>query len=463
MRRRHFLKNTTLATLAFWSTLASCSQARSPQIQAAASDGTADVIIVGAGMAGLTAARQLQAAGLEVLVLEGRDRLGGRIWTDRSLGVPMDMGASWIHGPDGENPITPLAKAVGARLFVTDDDSVILYDTEGKAISDRDLVASEGEYEWLLHRVAAYGERQDRDLNLAAAIQRVDANALNNPLLRYHLTSFLEFDAGGPLDQLSTWYWDQDEAFPGTDVLFPDGYDAVIDYLARDLPIYLQQGVEAISYDQSGVTISTNQGEFSADAAVITLPLGVLQAGTVRFDPGLPNGMRQAMGRLKMGMINKVVLTYPRAFWDETLQYFGYTDPDRGKYSYFLNARTFSPAHALMTFGLGNYGLKMESQGDEAIAADVQQTLKRIFGGNIPEPEQVLVSRWTADPWAQGAYSYAAVGSRPADFNALGASVRDVLFFAGEHTIAKYRGTVHGAYLSGERAAKELLKATALS
>jgi len=422
------------------------------------SGGEADVIVVGAGMAGLTAARQLQDAGLAVLVLEGRDRLGGRIWTDRSLGVPMDMGASWIHGPDGNNPITPLARGANAKLFVTDDDSVILYDTEGNAISDRDLVASEEEYEELLERVAAYGERQERDLSVAAAIQRVDPTALNNPLLRYHLTSFLEFDAGGPLEQLSAWYWDQDEAFPGKEVLFPDGYDAVINYLARDLPIYLEQGVETIRYDQSGVTITTNQGEFTANAAVITLPLGVLQAGTVEFDPGLPNGMRQAMGRLKMGMVNKVALTYPRVFWDESLQYWGYTDPDRGKYSYFLNARTFSSAHGLMTFGLGNYGLKMEGQGDEVIAADVQQTLKRIFGGNIPEPEQILVSRWMADPWARGSYSYAAVGSRPADFNALGASVGDVLFFAGEHTIAKYRGTVHGAYLSGERAAKELLK-----
>ncbi|TVQ51479.1 MAG: monoamine oxidase, partial [Spirulina sp. DLM2.Bin59] len=413
---------------------------------------------VGAGMAGLTAARQLQAAGLEVLVLEGRDRLGGRIWTDRSLGVPMDMGASWIHGPDGKNPITPLARGANAKLFVTDDDSVVVYDTAGRRIGDRDLLASEGEYERLLERVAAYGEERERDLDLAAVIQRVNPRALEDPLLRYHLTSFLEFDAGGPLEQLSVWYWDQDEAFPGQDVLFPDGYDGVINFLARDLSIYLGQGVERIDYDASGVTMRTNQGEFSADAAVITLPLGVLQAGTVVFDPVLPDRMRRAMGRLQMGMVNKVVLTYPRTFWDESLQYFGYTDPERGKYSYFLNTRTFSSVHGLMTFGLGSYGLRMEGQGDEAIAADVQGTLKRIFGGNIPEPEGVLVSRWTADPWARGSYSYAAVGSRPADFDGLGGSVGDVLFFAGEHTIAKYRGTVHGAYLSGERAAKQLLK-----
>ncbi|WP_008309935.1 flavin monoamine oxidase family protein [Leptolyngbya sp. PCC 6406] len=463
LRRRRFLKQTGLATIAFWSVLA-CSRQRGtgsrPQFHTATTaGGKADVIVVGAGIAGLGAARQLQDAGVEVLVLEGRDRIGGRIWTDRSLGVPMDMGASWLHGPAGNNPITALANAAGAPRFVTNDDSVIVYNTDGQPISDSALIASERQYEQLLTRIADYSDQQEWDLSLRAALERVAPTALADPLLRYHLTTFLEFDAGGPLDQLSAWYWNQDQAFPGADVLFPDGYDAVVEHLAQDLPLYLQQGVEAIAYDQNGVTITTQQGEFTAKAAVITLPLGVLQAGTVAFEPSLPPRLRGAVDRLKMGMVNKVALTFPTVFWDETLQYFGYTDPEIGRYSYFLNARTFSPAPALITFGLGNYGLTMERQRDGEIVADIQRTLTRIFGSTVPEPDQVLVSRWTADPWARGAYSYAAVGSTPADFDRLGGSVADVLFFAGEHTIAAYRGTVHGAYLSGLRAATNLLAA----
>lgn len=166
--------------------------------------------------------------------------------------------------------------------------------------------------------------------------------------------------------------------------------------------------------------------------------------------------MRRSMANLKMGPVNKVVLQFPRPFWDQTQQYFGYAHPEKGKYSYFLNARTFSDAPMLMTFGLGRAGLALEQQTEEAIASESMSVLRTLFGPNIPEVERLLVSRWTADPLSRGSYSYAAVGATPDDFTTLGRPAHGVLFFAGEHTHPTYRGTVHGAYLSGQRAAAQL-------
>jgi monoamine oxidase len=407
-------------------------------------------------VAGLAAARDLTAQGFEVTVLEGRDRIGGRIWTDRSLGVPMDMGASWIHGPDGDNPITPLARAAGVPTFVTEDDRVVVYRPDGEPVTDGELERAEAQYEQLLDRLARYSESQDRDLSIAAALRAIAPDALDDPLLRYHLTSWLEFDAGGDIEELSAWYWNEDETFPGADVILPGGYDAVVNNLAQGLPIKLNHIVDTITHTDHGVAIATHQGEFTADYAVITLPLGVLQSGTVTITPDLPPPMRRSLAKLQMGHVNKVVLQFPRSFWDETQQYFGYANPEKGKYSYFLNARTFSDAPILMTFGFGRAGLDLENQTEAAIASEVMSVLRTLFGPNIPELERLLVSRWTADPFSRGSYSYAAVGATPDDFTTLGRSVNGVLFFAGEHTHQLYRGTVHGAYLSGQRAAAQV-------
>ena len=457
LQRRRFLKQTGLGAIALYAAVTGCgSQTRSQAAQQQTGQGRS-VIVVGAGMAGLSAARTLTDQGFEVTVLEGRDRLGGRIWTDRSLGVPMDMGAGWIHGPDGDNPITPLARAANASTFVTHDDRVVVYRPDGQIIPDAALERAEAQYQQLLDRLSRYSENQDRDLSIAAALRTIAPAALADPLMVYHLTSWLEFDAGGDIRDLSAWYWNEDEAFPGADVILPGGYDAVVNYLAQGLTIETGQIVEAIAHTETGVTITTNQGDYRADYAVITLPLGVLQGGSVTFEPGLPRAMKRAMESLKMGHVNKVVLQFPRSFWDETQQYFGYAHPDKSQYSYFLNARTFSPANILITFGFGRAGLELEAQQDEAIAAEVMTVLRPLFGPRSPDPDDILVTRWSAVSFSQGSYSYAAVGATPDDFTTLGNIVNNVLFFAGEHTHANYRGTVHGAYLSGQRAAAQVM------
>ncbi len=416
------------------------------------------VIVIGAGIAGLAAARALADAGAEVTVLEARDYVGGRIRTDRSLGFPFDLGAAWIHGPDG-NPITELAAQASARSFMTDDESVMIYDRDGQPVPGAAVVKQEQRYRALLKRLEAGAAQRARDESLAAALQRLAPQALEDPLMRYFLSAYAEFDSGGALERLSAREWQNDEKYPGKDVLMIDGYDAVTNLLAKGLTIKTRTVVKAIAHDVEHVSVTAADGQaYEADAAIVTLPLGVLKKNAVAFDPQLPARKREAIARVDVGIVNKACLVFDEPFWDVETQYFGYQSEVMGKYCYFLNARPFCDVNALATFAFDSYGREFERQDDALIESEIMATLRAMFGADIPNPQKTLVTRWGADVFAYGAYSFASVGVTREDFEALAAPVGERLLFAGEHTSAAYRGTTHGAYLSGRREAARVGK-----
>ena len=193
------------------------------------------VIVVGAGMSGLSAARSARELGANVSVLEARDRVGGRIWTDRSLGIPVDLGASWIHGPM-LNPITRLADKVQADRHRTDFEDALAYGPGGKALPETRLVdASDRTYE--IFEEVAEGAKSGE--TMARAIQRFFPNFLSDPLHRTLVSAIAEFDGGAPLDQLSAIPDEGTDEYWGSDVLFPDGYDGVLAALTPNLDIHL--------------------------------------------------------------------------------------------------------------------------------------------------------------------------------------------------------------------------------
>ncbi|MBQ0961187.1 FAD-dependent oxidoreductase [Ideonella sp. 4Y11] len=426
----------------------------------------APVLVIGAGMAGLIAARRLHDAGVAVTVLEARERIGGRIHTSRLWpDLTVDLGASWIHGTQS-NPLTALAAEVGARLVTTDYDSFASFDARlGRLPTGRG-----SEYLAMQQRVREAiraGYRAPREQGLAASVRRrIGSGALSGAerrLLNHFLVSLADDEYAGDSAELSSWYWDSADSYPGLDAVLPEGYDALVHHLAQGLDIRLGQVVTQIRHDRNGVQVDTLSGRFNGSRVLVTLPLGVLQAGSVRFSPALPAAKREAIARLGMdsGVLSKVVLRFPQVFWDD-VDWLEHVAPAarQGQFHQWLNlARVSGGTPALLGFLGGRYACEAEAGWrDDEIVADAMAALRAMYGAAVPEPTAWQIPRWSRDPFARGAYSFNRLGATPAMRDALAAPVQGRLFFAGEATHRKHFATVHGACLSGWTAAEALLQ-----
>lgn len=421
----------------------------------------ADVIVVGAGAAGLAAAERLRTSGQRVLLLEARDRIGGRVWTSRALpGLALDLGASWIHGVKG-NPLSELARRAAAPTARTDYDSLWRYDADGSELTDRQDAALERRFAALLARVERARQSARPDATLASGFDTALAADPPDPreqrLLAYMQVSAIEHEYAADTAELSLQHWDAGEELAGGDVLFPQGYDQVLAPLARGLDIRLGQVVERVVLGQAGVTVHTGQGRFSAPRVLITLPLGVLKHGAVTFDPPLPAAKQRAVERLGVGLLNKLYLRFPSAFWPAEPHLLGYAAEQRGAWAEWLNLRAPTGQPVLLGFNAASYARRLEARNDTETVAEAMAVLRRIFGQRAPDPSAWLVTRWASDPFARGSYSFLAAGASPNDYDALAEPVRGRLFFAGEATARDFAATVHGALLSGQRAAQQLL------
>jgi polyamine oxidase len=451
--RRRFLSLLALAGLGITLRPASMRKARAA--------GEESILIIGAGMAGLTAAYDLLEAGHAVTVLEARDRIGGRIWTQRlSDGTPIEMGAGWLHGGD-RNPISRVAKDLDLRTRRTNADiPTLLY--AGRPLPAAQIEQAYAAYRGIMEKASTLAEGADAGESLLRLVELLEGLQLEEPLksaTRWVILSEVEMPFAADLKDMSLPYFGEDSAYAGIDTIVNKGYDSIPQGIAEGMDIRLSHTVQQINWDETGVQVATTQGTFEADRAVITLPLGVLQAGTITFDSPLPDEKTEAMARLGNGLLHKAWMIYPEQFWPrktEGAQFFGdvQTPPDQ-----MVEIWDFAPylnKPALLTVARGDYARSLEqlSQADQQAAT--QEHLQRIFGKNIPPATQAFFSGWGQDPLSRGAYGYFAVNSTPDDFEAYAEPLEGRLFFAGEATIAQYVGTVHGAYLSGERVAVEV-------
>ena len=438
MQRRTFLQRMLLA--GGLPLLPHCAQARE----------TEDVIVIGAGLAGLAAARALRNAGREVLILEGRDRLGGRICTDHRWGLPVDLGAAWIHGIE-HNPVARLARQQGLRLVTTDYERSVTFDLQGRPWGAERAIATDRQMEQWLARL----ESRDSSGSLAEATR----NPPLPPDPRFLLTVNVEHEYGADLADLPTAYaTGEGRRLEGEDVLLPGGLEPLVVTLARDLRIRTGVTVTAIRQDAGGVRLTTSQGEVRGRQVCCTVPLGVLQSGTIRFEPDLPAAHRRAIARLGMGLLDKLVLRFPRPFWDPDLTLIRQQGPAPGLWAEWLNLMPVLGQPMLVGFNAGTVARELYHQPEAAVIASGLATLRRLYGSRVPEPTGGCLTRWGMDPFSRGSYSYLKLGAEPGDRQRLAQPVGP-LVFAGEATSVDYPGTLQGAYESGLRAARQLLEA----
>ncbi len=416
------------------------------------------IIIVGAGAAGLGAAESLREGGhRKITILEARERVGGRVWTSRAWGdAPMDMGASWIHGTRG-NPITRLAREAGVETRATDYDDMTLFGRDGAPLGEaeqRELTRLGAKLYRVINSRPRKGAKTLRDSVDAAFAGRP---ARERALVDHLLSAMVEGDLAEDADRLAPDAYLFGESFGGGDVLFPGGYGAVFAPRFEKFDILTGHVVKAIQLEAAGVTVVTDRGDFRADRVVVTLPLGVLQRGSVRFDPALPEAKRSAIAALGMGCLNKLYLRFPEPFWQNDVQGFGYLGPEAGQWGAWLNMSYHIEPPILVAFNSGSFAREIEGWSDRAIVDDAMRVLRRIHGRKIPDPEGFQITRWASDPYAFGSYSTLRPGAGKATAEALAEPVGRRIFFAGEATSSDYPSTVHGAYLSGLREAGRVM------
>lgn len=421
------------------------------------------VLVIGAGMAGLAAAKKLREGGKQVVVLEARTRIGGRIhthtgWSDARV----DLGATWIHGDSDSNPLAVQARSIGARLATTSYTSYETFDSDGTLL-DSAARSQVKKLQTALEKTLAAAQDAATDQSVRDAARSglgyATRSEADKKRIDFLINSTIEHEYAGEATKLSTYWYDNMAEYAGNDALFLDGFKVLLDALASGLDIRFGQVVTRIAHDSTGVTVSTTSGSFTASRVVVTLPLGVLQSGAVTFSPALPSAKQTAISRLGMGVYNKCYLRFPHAFWNTQVDWLEYI-PERAYYGQWAEWVSFvrpTGQPILLGFNAAAFGKTIESWSDQEIVADAMDTLRTMYGDDIPAPTSWAITRWASDPYARGSYSCNLVGSTPAMRGNLAANVARRLYFAGEATEKTHFATAHGAYLSGQRAASEIL------
>ena len=428
-----------------------------------------DVIVIGAGAAGLAAAEDLVRADLSIVILEARDRLGGRIHTlhDDSIGAPVEFGAEFVHGV--HEALWTIVRR--ARLSVSEVEGDFV-DAEGSSEFPGEGMSS---YDKLISSAA---QLEGRDQSFKAVLDQSAYGARE----KNWMTHFVEGFEAAPTDKISLQSLVQEaiatQSIQGERAFrFPGGYDQVVTCLAQSLDsgratVHLGTAVTEVRWSHGKVEICAkptaggDASQFQARAALLTVPLGVLQAppeaeGAIRFVPEIPNTSVFAP-RLAMGLAVRITLVLEEPVWKQSARFknLGFLFSRDPVMPTWWTGSSQSPPRITGWAG-GPKAEKLKGVGNEVVYERALESLARLICVDARRLRKLVRSwhthDWSTDPFARGAYTYAPVGEMDAS-QGLAAPAERTLFFAGEATCSDGHGsTVHGASASGRRAAAEIL------
>jgi monoamine oxidase len=415
-------------------------------------------------MAGLVAARLLRDSGFNVTLFEARQRLGGRLLTDHSLGVPSDLGASWIHGAD-VNPLTRWCKSLGIETVLAPVGARRFYDHgDFQRIATLQRRAWRGLASTLLSagRSSIAARRANRTASLGSVIEPLLADQslpyFDRRLIAW-MASATEGVEGAPADRIDLNHWYPSES-NGINALPVGGYTQLILDASRGLNVQTQTSVTGITLQPDGVSVATAMSSSRADAVIVAVPLSILKARAIQFDPPLPAPKVAAIDRIGYGgdaVMNKLVLRFEKQFWpdsNERLIVLPAEPSQRGLYTNWINVEPVVGAPVIMGFCTGPHAAEIDrNASDDEIVRMGMDNLARLTGCTPPAPSGYLITRWLSDPWARGSYSYSSIHSSDADRRDYQRSIANRIYFAGEGTQALDYGTVNAALRSGEQAA----------
>ena len=447
------------------------------------------VLVVGAGAAGLTVANALTTAGVEVVVLEGRERVGGRIWPAEIAGTRVDAGGMWLHGTRGNPAAAILAhEGVGWQSAPFFGFETRVFDSElQRSLSDDErIVAATASFEFD-DAVEDLAIRLGPDATVAEAIALFlddgGYDAIDRRHVEFGIQTSIELGFAQAPSDLSLVSYVGAEAFEGTSSRlgsvkqgdpdgdnFPDGtYLPLIDALARGVDVRLGTAVHRVESHSEGVTVETSAGRERGSHVVVTVPLGVLKAGTIEFSPALPQAKQTAIDRLDMAQLEKVVLRYDQAFWQLT----GpgnvlYAASTLGEFPLLVDYSPFAGGTpTIVAFYCGNFGREIAGLDDAAIVDRANRAVNELSETQGRSPIDALVTRWKSDPFALGSYPGTTVRASVEDvrnearhYEAMAAPAGERVLFAGDGTSYGFGSTVEGAVRTGIREAERLLGRT---
>jgi monoamine oxidase len=402
-----------------------------------------DTIIIGAGAAGLAAGQRLRAAGRAPIILEARDRIGGRICTDRTHG-PVELGAEFIHG---ERAATwEYVRAAGLRTDGWSNEGRLF--ARGGVIFPADDPVAARTVAIFEAAVGYHGP----DISVAALIDGMFQP--DDPARTFALRWLANLESADTHLLSATALTHEREIATNGDENFHilDGYDRAVDQLAAGLDIRLSQAVERVVWGDAGVMVALSDGAaLTARHLIITVPVGVLQSGRPTFDPPLPEAKRAAISAIAVGHVIKLMLWFERQLWPD----FVILSTDGRIATWWTVESAATPT--IMGYVGGPAALTIAALGERGAIALGLAELSQLFGFDAAAASLGgRMSGWSDDPWSLGAYTYSPVG--------VGAARADLaaplgpLHFAGEATLTNgHIATVHGAIESGRRAADEVL------